>query len=375
MKILYLVSDTEFGGGQQYFLSFIETFKGGDYKFVIGCRPGTRLANDLRDRNLECIPFFVKNKTGIFEMIRFSSSVRNDDYGAIFLGDGAAWNTGIFLKWMSGVKNLIPIVHMTHIGLEEKEYGTVEKALSGIWDRLWARHSKKIVVSNQKNADILISEGVPADKISVIKNCIDLDRITDQDFTPREQLLTSLGIDEKKAIVGTISRLGPGKDVRTILDSVKLVIENNENCHFIIAGSGPYKDKYEGYIKESKLENYITLAGWVENQYDFLNLFDIFLFSGIADGIPYGVLEAMAYGKPIVATNNGAVHEAISDGETGLLVEKKNPEAMAQGISRLLDDQELKRKLGTNAKDMCKNRFSIQVMQDEIRKLFNELQS
>ena len=106
-----------------------------------------------------------------------------------------------------------------------------------------------------------------------------------------------------------------------------------------------------------------------------LNLCGIFWLSGSADGIPYGVLGAMAYGKQIAATNNGGVHEAIIDGETGLLVEKKNPEAMAEGISRLLDDHELKRKLGVNAKETCKKRFTISIMQGQIRTLFDVLQS
>ena len=359
MKILYLCSDTEFGGGQHYFLDFVDTFNNGEHEFFMGCRPYTKLANEI---NLPCIPFYVKSKTDVFEMIKFSKSIRSDNYNVIFLGDGAAWNTGIFLK----CKNLIPIVHMTHIGLEEKKYGSVERFISGMWDRLWARYATKIVVSNEKNADILILEGVPRDKISVIKNCVDINKITNHDFIPREQLFD-------RTIIGTLSRLGPGKDVMTIIDSAKLLIEQNKNCHFIIVGSGPYRDKCEGYIKQLKLENYITLTGWVKNQYDYLNLFDIYLHSGISDGIPYGVLEAMAFGKPIVATNNGAVREAISYGRTGLLVEKKNPATMAWGISMLFDDQELKRKLGVNAKEVCREQFDISVMQGQVRALFDEV--
>ena len=373
MKILYLVSDTEFGGGQQYFLSFIEAFPENTHQFVIGCSPGSGLEKELKNRLLSCIPFCVKSKFDVFEMIRFSKTIKREKYDAIFLGDGTAWNTGIFLNKLSAFKVLIPIVHMTHIGLEEKVYGEIEKAVSRIWDRIWTHHASNIVVSNQKNADILVSEGVPKNKITVIRNCIDSLSIKSADFTPRDVLLKKLGINSNKTIIGTISRLGPGKDAGTIIDSVKYVIRKYENCHFVITGTGPDKEKFENRIKSLNLKKWVTFTGWVENQYEYLNLFDIFLFAGIADGIPYGILEALAFGKPTVATNNGAVHEVVTDEETGILVEKKNPEAMAKGIIRLLGDKELCKKLQINGEEKCRKYFSIGKMHSEIREFVDKL--
>lgn len=373
MKFLYLVSDTEFGGGQQYFLSFIEAFPKHTHQFVIGCRPGSGLEKELKNRSLSCIPFCVKNKFDFFEMIRFSRTVKREEYDAIFLGDGTAWNTGVFLNKLSAFKVLVPIVHMTHIGLEEKVYGEFEKAVSRIWDRFWAHHANSIVVSNQKNADILVSEGVPETKITVIRNCIDCRGIKNTDYTSRDSLLKKLGINSNKTIIGTISRLGPGKDAGTIIDSVKYVISKYGNCHFVITGTGPDKEKFENRIKNLNLEKWVTFTGWVENQYEYLNLFDIFLFAGIADGIPYGILEAIAFGKPTVATNNGAVHEVITDEETGILVEKKNPEAMARGIIRLLGDKELCKKLQINGEEKCRKCFSIDKMHSEIREFVDRL--
>ena len=373
MKILFLVSDTNFGGGMQYFLSFVDAFPKNKYHFVIGCKPGSGLENELKQRSIACIPFHVKSKFDVIEMIRFSRSINRADYDAIFLGDGAAWNTGMFLSKLSAFNILIPIVHMTHIGLEQKIYGEAEKALSRLWDRAWAYHASHIVVSNQKNANILVDEGVSKDKIFIVRNCVDTAGIIKRISISKKDLLKTMGIDSKKTILGTISRLGPGKDAGTIINAIPHVLKKYDNCHFIIIGTGPDKQKFEDQIRTLDLESKVTFAGWVENQFDYLNLFDIFLFAGIADGVPYGLLEAMAFGKPVVATNNGAIHEAVTHEESGILVDKKNPEAMAKGIIRLLDDKELCKKLQINGEENCRKYFSIDKMHSEIREFVDKL--
>ncbi|KPK89733.1 hypothetical protein AMJ80_09370 [bacterium SM23_31] len=376
MKILYLVSDTEFGGGQQYFLSIIEALRDKDFQYTVGGKANTNLEKEVRKRSLDFIPYAVHGKFDIKGMMQFSKELKGKEYDVIFLGDGSAWNTGFFLNKSAGFKNLIPIVHMTHIGLEEKEeYGFIERKLSALWDRTWSRYARKIVVSNRKNAGILISEGVKKDKIRVINNCIDVERIKNCARAPKGEILGKFNIKGDKTIIGTISRLGPGKNVKTLLDAFPIVLERFNNCHFFIVGAGPFQTELEKYIKECGLEKHVTFTGWVENQYDYLNFFDIFLFSGISDGIPYVILEAMAYGKPIAATNNGAVNEAISDGETGVLVEKANNESMAQGIIRLLENKELLNSLKVRAEEYCRNNFNIDRMKREVLKLFEELQN
>ena len=149
--------------------------------------------------------------------------------------------------------------------------------------------------------------------------------------------------------------------------------ENTLSVGDEIIGTGPDKEIFENRLKSLGLEKWVTFTGWVENQFDYLNIFDIFLFAGIADGLPYGLLEAMAFGKPVVATNNGAIHEAVTDGESGLLVEKRNPEAMANGIIRLLDDKKLCEKLKINAEKNCRKYFDIKKMHSEIREFVDRL--
>jgi len=373
MKILFIVSDTEFGGGFQYFLSFIDAFPKKNHHFVIGCKPGSNLEKDLKQRSMNSIPFPVKSKFDLIEMIRFSRSIKREDYDVIFLGDGAAWNTGIFLSKLSAFNILIPIVHMTHIGLEQKIYGEAEKVLSRLFDRTWGYHASHIVVSNKKNADILVDEGILKAKINIIRNCVDTDVLKNRVTISKKEQLKTLNIDPKKTILGTISRLGPGKDAGTIIDAIPHVLKKHDNCHFVIIGTGADKEIFENRLKSLGLEKWVTFTGWVENQFDYLNIFDIFLFAGIADGVPYGLLEAMAFGKPVVATNNGAIHEAVTDGESGILVEKRNPEAMANGIIRLLDDKKLCEKLKIKAEKNCRKYFDIKKMHSEIREFVDRL--
>jgi glycosyltransferase involved in cell wall biosynthesis len=106
---------------------------------------------------------------------------------------------------------------------------------------------------------------------------------------------------------------------------------------------------------------------------ELLSLFDIFALSSLWEGLPLALLEAAAMGKPIVATDIDGVREVIQDGETGLLVPPANPEKLAEAILRLLQDKDLARKLGENAKATIPASFPLSKMIEETEQLYLRL--
>jgi len=372
IRILFLVSDTEFGGGEQYFFSIVNGLVAEQYEFTIGCKPGTSLQSYVSEKEYNYIPFMVSKRTDFSKMLRFSKTIRNN-YDIILLGDSKAWNTGYFISKYSKAQKICAIVHMTHIGLEQKEYGKTELYLSSWWDRLWSRYCDFIIVSNEKNAQILENEGIKRAKLKVMPNCIDVEKLNSEKYTNKEEVLERHSISPDKRIIGTLARLGPGKDYKTLFDSIEIIVNSRKDYHFLIVGKGPFKDTLELDVKRRELDNYITFTGWVDDAYEYLNSFDVFLFSSISEGIPYVILEAMAFGKAIVATNNGAVSEAILDGETGILVEKQNPEKLTQDLLKVLESEKLADDLGRKARNFVKEKFSLNLMLNNFDNFFKQI--
>jgi len=371
MRILYLCSDKEFGGGQRYFCSIMEALgeDNRDFgeKYIVGCKIPSAVQDYFIGSFVYTISFDIRSKFDFWRMIKFARTGNWEMlYDVILLGDGAAWMTGVFLRIFAGHKNLVPIVHMTHIGLEQKEhYGYIERKLAKWFDRAWARFARFIIVSNDKNADILRSEGVNPDKIRVIKNGININKVTENIVKLKSSRATR---------VGTVARLGAGKDFKTLFDAFTLIVERDKNYEFLICGVGPLRSELEKYVKSKGIEKYVKFLGWVENVYEFIANLDVFVFSGISDGIPYTILEAMALRTPVVATDNGAVSEAIKL-RAGFRVEKNNSVMMAEKIMEMADlDFKIKIFICQFAYNYCKNNFSIEIMREKLLNLLNEME-
>ncbi len=101
-----------------------------------------------------------------------------------------------------------------------------------------------------------------------------------------------------------------------------------------------------------------------------MNIFDIFVFSTVAEGIPYGILESMVFGIPIVSTDNGAIGEAVRHNESGLLVEPGNAEALAASLEDLLMDPDKAGSLGKKAEMTVREKFDLPVMLGKFDNLF-----
>jgi glycosyltransferase involved in cell wall biosynthesis len=181
-------------------------------------------------------------------------------------------------------------------------------------------------------------------------------------------------LSESPKIMGSLGRLVPAKSYQTLIKALKHLRDSCYDMQLLIAGEGPERPYLERYIKELDLSQHVKLLG-VRNAEKFLKEIDIFSMSSVREGIPVALLEAMAHGLPVVVTNVGGVSEVIEDGMDGLLCPPSQPKALAENITKIIDDHALRTKLGTNAIQKIHDKYSINKIVSQYEFLYQSLLS
>jgi glycosyltransferase involved in cell wall biosynthesis len=223
-----------------------------------------------------------------------------------------------------------------------------------------------IAVSDEVKRRLGQNLQVPESKIRVVRNGICTARF---DNPADPALRASLVDGQKRPVVFTPARLNSQKGHSYLLKAAALVPEGL----FVLAGDGPERRPLEEMTRALGLQERIRFLGHRQDIPQLFACCDLFVLPSLFEGLPLSILEAMAAGKPIVATAVGGSDEAIVDGVTGLLVPPADPVSLAAAIRRLLSDRELASRLATAAKTRVTREFSSDAMVRGVTGVYEEL--
>jgi glycosyltransferase involved in cell wall biosynthesis len=175
-------------------------------------------------------------------------------------------------------------------------------------------------------------------------------------------------------VLGTIGRLSPQKNLRTLLRVFAAIRNEVVDSRLIIVGNGPQKDSLVDEVGRLGLNDSVLLVGSViENEkIKFLESFDIFVMPSIYEGCPIALLEAMASGKAVVASNIPAIKEIVRSGDEAILVNPYDEEDLRKSILLLVNEPSLRSSLGHKARERAKN-YDINIVFDQLMGLYEEL--
>ena len=231
-------------------------------------------------------------------------------------------------------------------------------------ERWLARWTEVIISDSEKVKRHLVErQGVPAGKIRVVVNGVDTRRFGAEGGAPA-QARRLLGLNGDQPVVGTVGRLVPVKDHRTLLAAFRRVAEQHPAGRLVIVGDGPLRGDLVRLAGTLGLSDRVRFLGERRDIPQLLRAFDLFVLSSVSEGMPLTVLEAMAAGVPVVATRVGGVPEAVVDRETGWLVPPGDPESMAGAVLALLADPARRAALGRRAQERACGQFDVQQMAD-----------
>ena len=226
-----------------------------------------------------------------------------------------------------------------------------------------------IAVSEALRAQMISSHRVPRNMVSVIPNGIDLSHYP---LSGREQVSG----DRKRRhnpVVASLGRLAPHKGQRTLLHAAKEVLAKLPGVEFLILGDGPDLPALRKLAAELGISHRVTFADYQRLNALPLRDIDIFVEPSHVEGLGLSVMQAMAWGRPVVASGVGGLYSLVQDGETGLLVPKDNPAALAVAMGELRSDPVKAAEMGRHGRERIESDFNISRAADRHLELYAEL--
>jgi len=244
-------------------------------------------------------------------------------------------------------------------------------------------YSDCVLVNAESIKEWLIEEGYQPDKITVIRNGIDLSRYGNK---PKDvSLHREFGLPETSPLIMMASRLNPQKGVEDLLRAAAIVTnrcpearflivgEKQQDGNIVLAADKEFAHKMEQLVVDLGLSRHVIFTGYRSNVPEILAQATVSVLPSHSEGLSNSLLEAMASGIPVVATRVGGNPELVKDGETGLLVPPHDPDALAQAICTLLQNRDLAKTFGMRARRRAELDFSLERMVGDTQELYLKL--
>lgn len=225
-----------------------------------------------------------------------------------------------------------------------------------------------LAVSSAERTRMIEVDGIPPDRVNLMPNGI-------PDLTPTvgRDVRKELRIPARSPVIGSVAQLRPEKAFEVLIEAAGIVVSQRADARVLIVGGGPEYEKLRSLIEAHGLERAVLLIGERSDIPDLVNVIDIAVCCSDREGSPLSVMEYMAAGKPVVATNVGGLPEMIEEGVNGLLFERRDAKALADALLRLIDDEDLRERMGAAGKELQVKEFSLDALVKRTEALYEEL--
>ncbi len=373
IRVLEMIDQPFLGGGQINLLSIAENLDPSAFEVFVCSRDKGPLIDSLREKNIKffSVPFSKKlNRRIIRNIVEILNHNRID---ILHTHGGIA---GFYGRWAARESRTSVVVHTLH-GIHYLHYrNPLKKYIYILMERYFSRFTDALIfVSDEDRKRGSELKLASEEKMFVVKNGIDFLHLERKSQRHKDVMAKKkeLGLPPEARIIGTIARLHRQKGLPVLLKAVKTITERFPEIKVLIIGEGPERKKIEQKVEQLKIDPWIWLMGERKDAVELLGIFDLFVLSSLWEGLPYVLLEAGFYGKPVVASDINGVRSIIRHGETGILFPPGCPQKMAQAVVNLLNNQEKAQQLGNRLKEEVIPDFSLSGMVQSVQHLYKNL--
>lgn len=377
INILYLDHASKIGGAQVSLLAILRNIDGDKYNAAVVCPqkgtfvdaiqkiniPAERLDFDRIRRTANPIKLFlgfVFFGVYVFRIYRIIRERQiellhaNTLKTAIMAGIVAKF-TGVPLIWH--VRDFLPL-------------GMFRPILVKVAHLL----ADSVIVNSAATGEMFQKQG--ARKSVVVHNAIDSSRLSVK--SGGNDLGRELGINPNVQVIGTIGRIHPEKGLEYLIEALTIVRKEIPQIRLLVVGEAhngdtAYARQIIDLVKRHELTDQVAFLGFRRDITEVLSTIDLLVVPALREPFGLVILEAMAWGKPVVATRAGGIPEIVVDGKTGILVSPRDPGALAASISRLLRDKELALRMGQAGRAHFENSFAMEKMMGKIQDVYENV--
>lgn len=262
-----------------------------------------------------------------------------------------------YIGHVLGILTGVPIITSVHIANNDQ-----------IYRRLARRRNRLIAVSNFV-AGMLHGRGVPREFIDTVYNGTDFVDI-DLESDPRD-VMDEFGIPHDRRIVGLVGKVCRDKGHVELINALGAIKSEHRNAHLMFVGlvDPSYRPVVDEALEQHGLMDRVTFTGVREDIPRLLDSFTLSTLPSYMETFGLAVIEAMARSKAVIASRAGALPEVVRDKQTGLLVDLR-PDSIAEALSLLLDDRELREDMGRRGRRLVEQKFTLDQMVDRFENIY-----
>jgi glycosyltransferase involved in cell wall biosynthesis len=365
-KLLYLITDLSLGGAQKVLTYIIEHLDRNWFRPLVACLYGgdSPIGDDLRNMGIPVYDLKMNKKWRLDSLWRLYKLLHTKDitilHSSLFHANMAARlvgtlaHTPIIITWRQNI----------NIGSNFRDF--TNKLTSSLDDHV-------VAVSENTRLIELQASGVPPNKVSVVHNCIDVARYELTKSLDRNIIRAGLDIPKDAFLLGVVGRLHPQKGLFFLLDALLKIKNSIEQVELLIIGEGALRYDLEAHADSIGVSGITKFTGPRTDIPEILRALDVFVLPSLWEGLPLALLEAMASGLPVIATDVGGIPEVVINRETGLLIQPSNSQAIADAVLLLFNDRNLRIRLANAGSAFVYAQFSAQTLVKEMETVYKHL--
>lgn len=376
MRICHVITKPELGGAQLSTLNLISNLPEDRYQVSVITSPAGILKHEFKSLKNATVYFshFLTRPPNpivdIFALIHIYLIYRCNRFEIIHTHSSKA---GIIARWAALFARIPVIIHTAH-GWPFHDYqNPLEKRFFILLEKITAAFTTKIICVSKKDIETGLKYKIaPREKFALIRYGIPLYQFKNSNCNKAEKK-KELGINNDDPVIGMISCLKPQKSP---LDYVKACIDvyNEMPCvNFLLIGDGILKKRCKSELRKTSLNGRFIFTGWRRDVSELLDIIDIVVLTSKWEGFPIAIIEALAKGKPIVATDVGGVRELVKDGVTGYVTRPREYRDTTDRILSILKDRNSFFKMQEEAFKSIDGSFDISAMAHNMDNLYRSL--
>lgn len=366
LRVLHLLVSTTLGGGPKHVFDLIRRLPKEEFSVVIGAPADGPFFERFRSLGVE-VAELPLNQLRPWTLAAVGRLVRDHRIQVVHSHGKGAGLYGRLVGWWTGV----PALHTFH-GIHYSHYPPGLRQLYLSLERRLARLSYAVIHVSESQAREAEKLGLAdPERSRVVVNGIDAKEVRAlAEHAPLSR--AALGLPTETQILGCVARFDQVKGLDVLLESLRRLAGRYPKLCLVLAGSGAREGQLRKRVARAGLAERVRFTGSLDDPPRLFPALDLYVSASRGEGLPLSLLEAMACGLPVVATRVTGHVDVVVDGMTGFLTHPGDPEALAMHVARLLDDPELRQRMGRAGSERVEAHFRLEPMVDQLARLYRE---